>query len=147
MRSGAAVAALLLATGLAAAGGPPAETPAEPASPRNLVANQDDGYPTRGETGYPSPGKSYPSPGKSYPTPGYGYPTPGYGYPTAPPETGPPPTPPPTTAPPSPPPQEQLPVTGVRSLTVAGVGLVLVGLGILTWVLTGRRRTAGNRHR
>lgn len=133
MRSGAAVAALLLASGLAAAGGPPAETLAEPAGLQNLVANQDDGYPTRGETGYPSPGKSYP--------------TPGYGYPTAPPETGPPPTPPPTTAPPSPPPEEQLPVTGVRSLTVAGVGLVLVGLGILTWVLTGRRRTAGSRHR
>jgi hypothetical protein len=45
---------------------------------------------------------------------------------------------PPTTEPP--PEQPELPVTGARSLTVSGFGLLLVGLGMLAWMLGGRRR-------
>lgn len=64
---------------------------------------------------------------------------------TPPPETSPPvtfETSSPVTSPPMtyPPNGNGLPETGVRSLTIAGIGLVLVGLGILIWVLTGRRR-------
>jgi hypothetical protein len=57
---------------------------------------------------------------------------------TSPPVTSPPVTSPPVTVPPNG--GNGLPVTGVRSLTIAGVGLVLVGVGILAWVFGGRRR-------
>lgn len=61
-----------------------------------------------------------------------------YGYPT--PSPSPSPTPSPSPSPSESPPPPNLPVTGaVGSLAVAGVGLVLVGFGILTWVLAGRR--------
>lgn len=77
---------------------------------------------------------------------GYGYQTtapPATPPPTSPPATTPPPTSPPAETPPVPTPETgsgggELPVTGVGSLAVVGAGLVLVGIGIVIWVLAGR---------
>lgn len=38
----------------------------------------------------------------------------------------------------------ELPVTGARSLAMAGGGLMLIGLGLVAWLLAGRRRPASD---
>lgn len=154
LRRGAAIAALLLVTGLAASA-LPGSAAAQETDEHGYEYVTDDAYeyPDIERPGKPDHRKSdgkdkYPKPG--YPTPPTTPPTTSPPA-TTPPTTSPPPTSPPTTAPPSTsppttpttaPPTEQpeLPVTGARSLNVAGFGLLLVGLGMLAWMLGGRRR-------